>query len=385
VDEGPGPQTMDAAPRSPTGRPRVAWVLDRVGPGGDFGHVLDVLRFGLAARAQVHLVALEIEGESALRVQQAGAAVHALELPREEDRRRFRDSALGLVRLFLLLRRLAPRLVLALGEQATVLAAPAARMARVRHLVTVHRRPPAAAGLRALVQGLQGGLSDLVLATSELLGLRTRMALGVHPARIRLVPEGIDLGAILRPLSPRQDPASPRLVAMLRLVEGRDLASLFDAVAMLLRFHERLRLDILGAGPAGLHHLRALQRRGLEHAIRLRGETRDAVDVLAAADLFIHPGGPAGPSRALLEALALGIPVVAAPDPLLADAFPSSSGVHFAAAGRASALADAIDRLLLDPGARAARAAQGRDFVRRHHRAAHLAEAYLGTLDPLLA
>ena len=60
---------------------------------------------------------------------------------------------------------------------------------------------------------------------------------------------------------------------------------------------------------------RRIARLGLESAITLPGSSADPASVLRGSDLFVLPSREEGMSIALLEAMALGIPVVASAIP----------------------------------------------------------------------
>jgi glycosyltransferase involved in cell wall biosynthesis len=72
-----------------------------------------------------------------------------------------------------------------------------------------------------------------------------------------------------------------------------------------------LRLVLIGGGSEE-RSLRELARRlGLDHRVDFLGIRHDVSEVIAASDLFVLPSLNEGLSQALLEAMALGTPVVA--------------------------------------------------------------------------
>jgi glycosyltransferase involved in cell wall biosynthesis len=107
-------------------------------------------------------------------------------------------------------------------------------------------------------------------------------------------------------------PFEPLLGTLGRLAPQKGACDLLRALPAVLRGHPRAGLVFAGDGPdrAALEaEARAL---GLEDRVVFLGFRRDASTVLAALDLFLFPSLWEGLPQALLEALAAGLPVVAA-------------------------------------------------------------------------
>ena len=188
----------------------------------------------------------------------------------------------------------------------------AARVVRtVHHRRAVHRGPAA----RWLV-----GRTDALMAVSEGIAERLRAA-GAPPARVAVVPGAVDAERF----TPRADGRpvraelglgeAPVVGCVARMVPGRGHDVLLQAMASL---HERLpsaRLVLVGRGE---HRptLEALVRQlGLGSTVVFAGyRGPDLPEVLAALDCAVLLGAGSEEScRAVLEAMAVGRPVVAAP------------------------------------------------------------------------
>jgi glycosyltransferase involved in cell wall biosynthesis len=129
---------------------------------------------------------------------------------------------------------------------------------------------------------------------------------------------------------PQGDPAAVRLVWAGRLTGGKGLEALLEAVEL----DRRLTLDILGDGP-DRERLRALAAMsGARDRITWAGHLAERgayLDRLAAADVFVFPSPAEGFPKVVLDAFAVGLPVVAT---------------------RAGGLAELADTGLIDPIAR---------------------------------
>jgi glycosyltransferase involved in cell wall biosynthesis len=196
-------------------------------------------------------------------------------------------------------------------------------------------------------------------------------AYGARPAQVAVIPNGVDPGE-LRALAEREPPPSwpspgLRLLAAGRLVPQKGFDLLLRALAIARARGLEASLLILGEGverPA-LERLRG--ELGLDGCVALPGHAANPYPAMRRADLFVLSSRFEGLPLVLLEALALGRPVVAAacpagPAELLAD----GSGVLVPPRDPESMAAAILD-LARDPDRRA-------DLTRR---AAGRAEAYL--------
>jgi len=131
------------------------------------------------------------------------------------------------------------------------------------------------------------------------------------------------------------------MVSVLRDGKGHDVA--FEAFAALRERQPRLRLLVVGDGPAR-EQIRE-QARAAGEGIVLAGHRDDVMAVLDAADVLLHPSRVDAFPTALLEAMAASVPVVATavggiPEivdhertGLLMDAPPTAADIQHALAG----------------------------------------------------
>jgi glycosyltransferase involved in cell wall biosynthesis len=188
--------------------------------------------------------------------------------------------------------------------------------------------------------------------------------------RLDVIPNGVDAAVVrARAAEPCDHPwlkdGRPFLVAVGRLHRQKNCEALIEALAS-LRAHGRrdLRLLILGRGrPAVRRRLQGLARRlGVAHAIRLEGEVENPFPLVARAAAYVLPSKWEGASNSLLEALACGVPVVAATT--------AGSAPEVLAGGRYGALAQpepqALARAIaaqLDPATRATSGDRAADYA----------------------
>jgi glycosyltransferase involved in cell wall biosynthesis len=104
---------------------------------------------------------------------------------------------------------------------------------------------------------------------------------------------------------------APRAVFVGRLAPEKGLDTLLDAWPAVVAAFPKARLTLIGEGPERPSLEARVSRLGLADAVELPGATDDPTPALRAADLFVLPSREEGMSIALLEAMALGLPLVA--------------------------------------------------------------------------
>ncbi|MBI0477227.1 colanic acid biosynthesis glycosyltransferase WcaL [Sphingomonas sp. MA1305] len=189
--------------------------------------------------------------------------------------------------------------------------------------------------------------------------------------KLSLVRCGVDL-ADLPPTADRPSadtantaPQPLQLIAVGRLSPEKGQAGLLEAVALLRDRGVAIALTLVGDGPESAS-LRALATQlGVKALVRFVGrqDERTALASIAAADVLVLPSFMEGLPVVLMEAMALGVPVIATrvagiPE-LVRD---EVSGLLFDPADW-HGLADTIARLAADPALRARLAAAARQRV----------------------
>ncbi len=184
---------------------------------------------------------------------------------------------------------------------------------------------------------------------------------------------GADRGAIRVELGVAPRATLACAIAVLRRGKGIDV--LLRALGRLREAHPDLLLAIAGDGPlrAELEQLSAAL--GLADRVRWLGFRRDVPRILAASDLFVLPSRFEALPTALLEAMAAGVPSIAAAVGGVPEILGDPPCGRLVTAGDEAALAGAIADLLAAPAAeRAALGARGRTRLAREFTANRWAE-----------
>ncbi|MGB8658693.1 MAG: glycosyltransferase [Candidatus Zixiibacteriota bacterium] len=114
---------------------------------------------------------------------------------------------------------------------------------------------------------------------------------------------------VKRNLGVKED--SPLIGTAGRLVPVKGLDYLLKATTIMLRKFPDLKVLIIGEGADRKNLERLASELGVETKVTFAGQREDVYDLISAMDLFILPSLSEGIPMALLETLALGVPVVA--------------------------------------------------------------------------
>ena len=239
---------------------------------------------------------------------------------------------------------------------------------------------------------------DLFVSVSDYYAKATPSYLGIPPARLRVVPLGLNFkdfdyltpyvpGRMAkRPSSPQWPaPARPFTIGFFgRIAPEKGLDRLADAYRLLRRERDMppARLEAAGwMGPDQKPYLegvrRQLREHGLDGEFHYRGELSrlDKVRFLSQADVFSMPAPYKEPKGlTILEAMAAGVPVVQPSHGAFPEMVLRTGGGVLVAPDDVEALAEGIWQLWQDRGLRAKLGHRGAGGVRQHYSIARSAE-----------
>lgn len=136
---------------------------------------------------------------------------------------------------------------------------------------------------------------------------------------------------------------------------------LLEAMAALVARHPRARLVVAGRrGNASAGLDRVISSSHVNGEVRFLGHRKDAPEVLAAADVFVFPSLYEGLGGALIEAMALGLPIVASDIPAIREVVEDGRNAVLVPPGSAARLATAVDAMIEDAARRRAFGARSR-------------------------
>jgi glycosyltransferase involved in cell wall biosynthesis len=185
----------------------------------------------------------------------------------------------------------------------------------------------------------------------------------IPSARLTVVPEGLKLGPwrAIREERARTQSPSPTLLSVARQYPRKDTATLIRAMARLEGQWPQLHLRVLGGGPELSRLRRLVQELGLEPRVTLEGPVPDATirEAFREAQIFVLPSKQEGFGIVFLEAMAAGLPVIAARAGATPEVVRDGETGILVPPGDPDALAQAIQHLLETPNKRRAMARAG--------------------------
>lgn len=240
------------------------------------------------------------------------------------------------------LKREAPQLVCA----NSFLTAALARLAGARPLLILHN--PLQAWHLPVIARAGRLLVERVLSVTDC-NRRRLVALGFPAGRIETVPNGVDLTRFpAREWRPLREEVRVGTVARLEGYKGHRF--LLRALAELCAGDRPVVLELVGDGAARPELEALAQSLGLASRVHFLGSRADVARIVAGWDIFVLPSLVEGLPISILEAMAVGVPVVATDVGGVAEVVRDGVTGLLVPAGDSRALAGAIGRLIDEEG-----------------------------------
>lgn len=219
-------------------------------------------------------------------------------------------------------------------------------------------------------------LADCVIATDEATRHEVPRLLEVDPARVQVIPNGVDLEEI-RALTPNDampfafevlpwmSMCRPLFISVGRLETYKGFA---DSLAALKLSAGQLPRTwgwlVVGEGPLRRSLQTSAAQAGLKDHIQFTGRVGEQTlhALYAGSDVFLHPTRFEGSSLVTLEAMAHGLPVVATRAGGIPDKVKDGANGFLVEPGDVESLARAITKIANAPGEREA---MGRESMQR--------------------
>jgi glycosyltransferase involved in cell wall biosynthesis len=267
---------------------------------------------------------------------------------------------------------------------------------RLRHrgshtaiVYTEHNRWPSHHSLTRLANRATYRLDDATLAVSA--DVKASVAPGLRSA-VEVVRHGIDVNRVRASLPARAEvraelgvgPGDVLAITIANLRPQKNYAGLLEAAKDALDRNQALQFVAVGQGPLEDEVNAQHAALGLGDRFRLLGYRPDATRLLAASDLFVLASVHEGLPVSVMEALALGVPVVATSVGGVGEAVSNETNGVLVNPGDPAAFADALVRVADDGVLRAelscnARASSARFSARAA--AARIEDVYRAVTD----
>ncbi len=352
--------------------------------GGQERQTVNNVRTMDRARFEPVVACLHLEGEHLADLEAAGASPVVFDVGRKMLRP---NTAWQVARLVSLLRSRGVGLVHAQDVYTDVLGTLAARAAGIPsivtrvdlgHHVTGYRRPLLRLACRQADRVLVNALCIRDLCIRE----------GVEPDRIVVVRNGVDLEALdgsslASPEPPVPDGCVVCIGNMHHPVKGQ--TDLLMAMREVIRVRPEARVAFVGDGVRRPHLERMAATLGIAERCHFLGFRRDGAAILARATLSVSASYAEGISNAILEAMAMRLPVVATAVGGSPEIVREGVNGYLVPPGAPGALARRILDLLDRPALRRRMGERGRKIVEREFSLAQMRLGYDAVYEELSA
>lgn len=211
-------------------------------------------------------------------------------------------------------------------------------------------------------------------------------------ARLRLVPNGVDLDSVFVPgcldadtvKGKYQIPPDARVIAFLGRFSAEKGPDLFVEILRRLNAEEEVYAVMGGHGPLFIEIENSIRQHGLEGKVLLPGFV-DSRELLTIADVLVVPSRLDGRPNVILEGLAMGVPVVAAAVGGIPHLVRDGETGYLCEPGLAAPFVDKISLLCADEKLRQKMAGNARRYAEKKLDIRQMLESYRRLFYELVA
>jgi len=207
--------------------------------------------------------------------------------------------------------------------------------------------------------------------------------IGIPEESITVIPNGVDTSrfapgpknGVLRDLLPDKF-AGKVLISVGRLTEAKDQMTLLSAIELLKKQGRNIFLIVVGDGELRIPLGNEIAQKDLTHCVYLAGSRSDVYQLLPGVDAFILSSKREGFPMSILEAMAAGLPVIATNVGGIPEIVKDGENGILIPPQDQYSLANAICRVLDDPGFAANLAIRARISIEQSYSIQAITETY---------
>ena len=326
----------------------IVFVITSLGLGGAETQLQDLaLRFKARGWKVTAVSMIPADQGRATTLRQAGITVESL------DMKPGVATFAALRNLAAIIRRDSPQVVHAHMVHANLLTRLTRLLVRMPLLISTAHNINEGARWRELAYRLTDPLGDLTTQVS-LAGLERYAEVGAVPKRRMIfMPNGVGTAKFRPNLEAR---AAKRAelglkdefmwIAVGRFAEAKDYPNLFQAFAQLVKQQPKAKLFVAGKGDLFEPMKQLVAHLGLQSSVNLLGPRSDVSALMNAADGYVMSSAWEGMPMVLLEAAAIGLPIVTTDVGGNREAFEEGKSGYLVPAKNPNALADGMHKLM---------------------------------------
>ncbi len=172
---------------------------------------------------------------------------------------------------------------------------------------------------------------------------------GIKASKVKRICNGVDIDHF-KP-SPKTDSSERVFATIGRLDPVKDQATLIQAFSLLLAEYpnQPMKLQIVGDGPLMEQLTQQVADLGLQQQVKLLGARSDIAELLEQTDIFVLPSVAEGTPMTVLEAMAMGKPIIASAVGGLPELIDEGINGYLTESGNAISLKEAMARFINQP------------------------------------
>ena len=301
----------------PTEKIKILFTLHNLGPGGVERHLLNLLEKIDYSRFQPYVCCLEKYGDFIEPIEKMGVEVTDLSIEKLYSL----HALLGIYRLTSYMRREKIDIVHNFLLKSIVIGTFAAKMARLPVVINSRRDMGWALNRKQLFMlNMTNRYTDKLVAVCETVKDITITREKIDRAKIEVIYNGIDLEEFSPERNGEGDavrsefgiaPGDIVVGSITHLTKVKGNEYLIRAAPAILSEFPKTRFLIVGDGPLRKDMEALCVKKGIRDRVVFAGQRNNIPEILSAMNIFVCPSISEGFSNSILEAMAMGKPVVA--------------------------------------------------------------------------
>lgn len=220
---------------------------------------------------------------------------------------------------------------------------------------------------RSYLDSLSNGLVNLYLVSCQAVANILHQREGIPYSKISLIPNGIPIPPQPKQYLHQAHDTPLKLITIGRLTPEKNQRILLSVVTDLIQAGIPFHLDILGEGKERINLEKLSKKLGIADHISFQGYQTNPAEWLNNADIFILPSKWEGVSLALLEAMAMALPVIATNRGGTIEVIqPEQTGI-LVSPDNPQEIIQAVQRLYLNPQYRQTLGNNARKFIEENY------------------
>ena len=241
-----------------------------------------------------------------------------------------------------------------------------------------------------IVKKVQRDISSLIVCPAAAMAEDGVSFYGCPREKIRIIPNGVDLDLLARrkseaPSHPWAQEEKPLIVAMGRLCHQKGFDVLLDAFSLVARDVPGARLLVLGKGEDRAALSDKAKAMSIADRVDFPGWLQNPHAVVARATAFVLSSRYEGFPNALLEAMALGVPVVSTDCPSGPREILEGGAGFLVPVEDSAAMARALGDLLADTDLRTEVTRRGRERIADRYSLEGMVSAYESLVEEVVS